>query len=172
MRPYLRAANVTWQGLDLSDVKEMDFTPAEQEIYRLHVGDLVLSEASGSISEVGKPAIWNGEIENCCIQNTLIRVRSEGPLPKYLYFHFLLDALMARFREVAQGISINHLGANGLSNWVISVPPLKEQQRIVDKIEALFAQADTIERTVSVSLRRAEQIDQSILARAFRGELA
>ena len=35
MRPYLRAANVTWDGLALSDLKEMDFTPTEYETYRL-----------------------------------------------------------------------------------------------------------------------------------------
>jgi hypothetical protein len=35
----------------------------------------------------------------------------------------------------------------------------------------LFAHADIIEQAASVALRRAGQVDQSILARAFRGEL-
>jgi hypothetical protein len=35
----------------------------------------------------------------------------------------------------------------------------------------LFAQADAIERAVDIARRRAEKVDQSILARAFRGEL-
>ena len=39
----------------------MDFTPAEFETYALQRGDLLLSEASGSASEVGKPAVWNNE---------------------------------------------------------------------------------------------------------------
>jgi hypothetical protein len=38
-------------------------------------------------------------------------------------------------------------------------------------VEALFAQADVIERAVAVARRRAEKVDQAILARAFRGEL-
>lgn len=171
MWPYLRAANVTWNGLDLSDVKEMDFSPEEQAVYGLQRGDVLLSEASGSISEVGKPAVWNDEIEGCCFQNTLIRVRSDGPLPKYLYLHFLRDALSERFRKIARGIGINHLGATGLANWIVSVPPLAEQRRIVAKVEALFAQADAIEQAVQHARRRAGQVDQAILARAFRGEL-
>jgi len=57
MRPYLRAANVTWSGLELSDVKEMNFTEAESETYELRPGDVLVAEASGSASEVGKPAI-------------------------------------------------------------------------------------------------------------------
>jgi len=64
MRPYLRAANVTWDGLALDDVKEMHFTAAEAETFRLRLGDILLSEASGSASEVGKPAMWAGEIED------------------------------------------------------------------------------------------------------------
>ena len=45
MRPYMRAANVTWNGISLHDVKEMDFTPAEFETYALRRGDVLLSEA-------------------------------------------------------------------------------------------------------------------------------
>ena len=42
MRPYMRAANVTWNGISLHDVKEMDFTPEEFETYALRRGDLLL----------------------------------------------------------------------------------------------------------------------------------
>ena len=80
MRPYMRAANVTWQGISLHDVKEMDFTPDDFATYALQRGDRLLSEASGSASEVGKPAIWNDEVQDCCFQNTLIRVRAPEPL--------------------------------------------------------------------------------------------
>src|SRR5580698_8876307 len=49
---YIRAGNITWSGLDLSDVLDMDFRPGELESYRLQPGDVVLSEASGSPAEV------------------------------------------------------------------------------------------------------------------------
>ena len=89
MRPYLRAANVTWSGLNLSDVKKMNFEPRELEVYALHKDDIVLGEASGSASEVGKPAIWNNEIPDCCLQNTLIRVRAQAGLAPFLLHHFV-----------------------------------------------------------------------------------
>lgn len=44
---YLRPANITWAGLDLIDVLEMDFRPEERATYRLEPGDVLLSEASG-----------------------------------------------------------------------------------------------------------------------------
>jgi type I restriction enzyme S subunit len=88
MRRYLRAANVTWNGIDTSDVKEMNFTDDEVETYRLRESDVLLSEASGSAKEVGKPGIWRGELDgDICFQNTLIRVRpEEGIDSEFLYF--------------------------------------------------------------------------------------
>ncbi len=71
---YIRAANITEQGLDLDDILDMDFLPHELSAYRLRKGDLVLSEASGSAAQVGKPAIWNDQIQNCCFQNTVIGI--------------------------------------------------------------------------------------------------
>lgn len=52
MRPYLRAANVTWSGVNLEDVKEMNFSPEEARIFTLEPGDILLNEASGSPNEV------------------------------------------------------------------------------------------------------------------------
>ena len=68
MRPYLRAGNVTWNGLDLSDVKQMNFDPVEAERFALEPGDILLAEASGSALEVGRPVLWQGEITGACFQ--------------------------------------------------------------------------------------------------------
>ena len=78
MRPYVRAANVGWGGLLLDDVKLMNFTDAELAVYGLQAGDLLLNEASGSASEVGKPAIWTGEIVPCAFQNPASRSSEVG----------------------------------------------------------------------------------------------
>ncbi len=86
---YLRAANITESGLDLSDVLEMNFKPVERERYQLRPGDILVSEASGSASQVGKPAIWNGELPLCCFQNTVIRLRSNTVDSRYLLWLFM-----------------------------------------------------------------------------------
>ena len=171
MRPYLRAANVTWNGLDLSDVKEMDFTPTEHEIYRLLPGDILLSEASGSPAEVGKPTIWKSEVENCCFQNTLIRVRACSNLVRYLYYHLLADARSGALGRAARGVGIHHLGAQRAESWCVGVPPLAEQRRIVAEVERRLSVVQQAEAAVEASLQRAERLRQSILKRAFSGEL-
>ena len=96
MRPYLRAANVGWQGLLLDDVKSMNFTDSEMQVYRLAVGDVLLNEASGSPEEVGKPALWRGEIADCAFQNTLIRVRPRNVEPEFLLHYFRYQAATRR----------------------------------------------------------------------------
>jgi type I restriction enzyme S subunit len=172
MCQYLRAANVTWDGLDLSDVKSMDFSPKEQEIYQLQKGDILLSEASGSVSEVGKPAIWNGQIPTCCFQNTLIRVRpGDKASSKFLHLRFYFDAKVENFRKIARGVGIHHLGAAGLSNWSFALPPLEEQHRVVQEIESRLSVCDKLEETIAASLGQAEALRQSILKKAFEGKL-
>ncbi|MBK8219355.1 MAG: restriction endonuclease subunit S [Myxococcales bacterium] len=171
MRPYMRAANVTWDGISLDDVKEMDFSPKEFVTYELKDGDILLSEASGSASEVGKPAIWRDQVPGCCFQNTLIRVRSRGPLPEYLHLHFLADARLGRFAAVGKGSGINHLGADRLSSWPTALPPLNEQHRIVAKLEALQARSRRAREALDAVPPLLEKLRQSILAAAFRGDL-
>ncbi len=171
MRPYMRAANVTWAGISVQDVKEMDFSPKEFETYELKEGDVLLSEASGSAAEVGKPAIWRGQVAGCCFQNTLIRVRSRGPLPEYLHLHFLADARLGRFAAVGKGVGINHLGADKMASWPIALPPPDEQRRIVAKLEALQARSRRAREALDAVPPLLEKLRQSILAAAFRGDL-
>ena len=171
MRPYLRAANVTWDGLDLSDVKEMDFNPGELETYRLEPGDILLAEASGSADEVGKPAVWNGEIIDCCFQNTLIRVRPYQLIVSYLFHHLLSDARSGALGRAARGVGIHHLGAERSSSWAVALPPLAEQHRIVAEVERRLSVVRQAEATVEASLARAERLRQSILKQAFSGRL-
>jgi type I restriction enzyme, S subunit len=171
MRPYLRAANVTWKGLDLADVKSMNFSPAEVPTYELVDGDVLLSEASGSASEVGKPAVWRGEIEGCCFQNTLIRVRSQRAVPDFLRIVFLRDALVGKFAQAAPGVGIHHLGSSRLSDWVIPFPPLEEQKRIVAEVEARLSALDALRASIERSQRRSKALRAAVLAKAFRGEL-
>jgi len=169
MRPYLRAANVNWAGLDLSDVKEMNFTEEESQIFELRPGDIVVGEASGSRSQVGKPALWRGEISGCCFQNTLLRVRTHGPLPEYLLYLLRADALSGRLGHAARGVGIHHLGAARMSSWVVPLPPLGEQRRIVAAIEEQFSRLDVAGVTLRSATRRIGALRAAMLSAATAG---
>jgi type I restriction enzyme, S subunit len=115
----------------------MNFDEDDFTRFRFCLGDVLVNEGSGSAKEVGKPAIWRGQIKNCCFQNTLIRVQPIGCTSEYLHFYFLFTAQAERFVSSTQGVNIHHIGKNGLATFPIPVPPLPEQQRIVAKIDKL-----------------------------------
>jgi type I restriction enzyme S subunit len=170
MTPYLRAANITWDGFALVDVNSMNFDPSERERFALKVGDILLNEASGSASEVGKSAIWRGEIPDCCFQNTLLRVRTIPSLQRWILLHFLADAKSGRFSRSSKGVGIHHLSANTLSAHIIRIPPPEQQERIVAEVDRRFSVLDQVEATVQTSLARCGMLRQAILKRAFGGE--
>jgi type I restriction enzyme S subunit len=171
MRPYLRAANVTWCGLDLSDVKEMNFTDAEAAVYRLQPGDVVVNEASGSPQEVGKPAMWRDELDECCFQNTLVRVRARGVEPRYLEHWIRHQALHGSFAVGSRGVGIHHLTAGALAGWPVPLPPREEQDRIVAEVDRCLSFVVSAEHAVDRGLERAETLRRSLLHAACTGRL-
>lgn len=173
MRPYLRAANVGWYGLRLDDVKEMSFTEAESEVFDLVRGDLLLSEASGSPGEVGKPAQYRDEVDGgCCFQNTLIRVRMRTGLDPDYYEHlFRNEARTGKFAAGSRGVGIHHLGQKALNEWLVPVPPPEEQPRIVAEVERQLTFLDVCERTTDAELTRSAALRRSVLKSAFEGRL-
>lgn len=154
MRPYLRAANVGWSGLRLDDVNHMNFTDAELDTYRLQPGDLLLSEASGSPGEVGKPALWSGEIVDCAFQNTLLRVRAREHEPEFLLHYFRYVALSGRFVPEARGVGINHLGRARLAGWMTPMPERHEQRRIVEILEEHLSRLDAAHSSLTLAHAR------------------
>ncbi len=87
---------------------------------------------------------------------------------------FLKMRLMENYeetRKVAAGGNQPNLNLNKVREIPVLVPPLTEQHEIVRRVEQLFAYADTIEKQVNNALARVNNLTQSILAKAFRGEL-
>ncbi|HEX9944082.1 MAG TPA: restriction endonuclease subunit S [Thermoanaerobaculia bacterium] len=168
---YLRAANITTKGLDLSDVLEMDFTPDERELFGLRSGDIVLAEASGSATHVGRAAIWRDEIPGCCYQNTVIRFRPYAAEPGFALLLFLYYAASGVFARTARGIGIQHLGASRFAELPFPLPPFAEQRRIADEAERRLAEIRKAKASLRSALDRIAQQDREILAAAVAGKL-
>ncbi|EMN4466514.1 restriction endonuclease subunit S [Aeromonas hydrophila] len=163
MVPYLRVANVYEGFIDTSDVKEMNFTPAEQEIFRLQVDDILLNEGQ-SLELVGRASIYNGEVPGACFQNTLLRFRtSSAIIPKYalIYFRYCLHS--GRFQRAStQTTNIAHLSAFRLAPIELPLAPLGEQHKIALKTNELLSLCDDLK-----SCLKASQQTQLVLAAAL-----
>jgi len=173
MRPYMRVANVFEDRIDLSDVKSMNFTPAEFEAYRLHDGDILLNEGQ-TPDLLGRPAIWRNQIEDCCFQNTLIRFRAaSGVSPEWalLVFRHYLHA--KRFKQESQiTTNIAHLSAGRFALIEFPVPPPAEAAEIIRRVTEALAAADDTRKILDAEAADVARLKQSILKAAFEGKLA
>ena len=145
--PYLRSANVSDGRLDLTDVKAMNFTPREQEIFQLAYGDVLVTEGSGSIETVGASAVWREELPGTvCFQNTLLRLRprtgvTDGPFLAWWARHARLSGQIV---AISSGANIKHVGSDGLKRLPIDVPEVDQQRRIADFLDDRVARIDQI----------------------------
>lgn len=161
--PYLRAANVKDGRIDIGGVLEMNFTPAEQVVFALRAGDVLVTEGCGSLRELGASARWQGEIPGVvCFQNTLLRLRSIGDVTDPLFVeiwarHAHHSGLFAR---VASGTNIFHIGATRAKQIPILLPSIEDQRRIVDVAAAL----EVYELALRALERRTRSSQQPLLA--------
>jgi type I restriction enzyme, S subunit len=170
MRPYLRVANVLEDALDLSDVKSMNFTPKEFETFALHAGDILLNEGQ-TPDLLGRPAIYNDEIEGCCFQKTLLRFRSHKEiLPQFALIVFRHYMRSGRFkREARITTNIAHLTQVRFVVMEFPVPPTAEQAEIVRRFRLLDGEvSDPFELVGSLTIAA---LRQSVLKSAFEGRL-
>ena len=171
--PYLRVANVYADALDLSEVMEIGVSSAELERTRLNRGDLLFVEGNGSVDQIGRVAVWDGSIAECVHQNHLIRfVAGDGVMPRFVLYAMMSPIGRERLMEKAISTAgLHSLSISKIASVELDVPSVREQQEIIDRVEALFALAESIQQRVQAATKQAEALTQSILARAFRGEL-
>lgn len=119
----------------------------------------------------------------CCIikdkKKILInqRVGRVMPLKEFIVPEYLLIFMRSElfreqfFKGETGGVNQGNVGAKHIESIIINTPTLSKQYEIVRRVEQLFAYADTIEKQVNNALSRVNNLTQSILAKAFRGEL-
>jgi type I restriction enzyme S subunit len=146
MVPYLRAANVKDGCLDLTDVKEMNFSPAEQRVFSLRPGDVLVTEGSGSLGSVGASTVFNGDVPSpVCFQNTLLRLRPREQVDARFLAWWCRHAFAAGvFASVATGANIHHLSADRVRRLPVTYVPLRHQRAIADHLDTETARIDAL----------------------------
>ena len=132
--PYLCSINVYWNKIDLSKIKQAQFTEIELAKYLLQKNDLLICEGG----DIGRAAIWDIN-ETIYYQNALHRVRFYGKIfPKFFLYILSLYKALGLLDKKSKGMTIKHFTKSALNSIVIPLPPLLEQKRIIEKIEQLM----------------------------------
>ena len=143
-KDYLTTSNVYWNKFDFTVIKQMPFKEGELDKCTVTKGDLLVCEGG----DIGRSAIWNFDYD-ICIQNHIHRLRPKIDLcvPFYYYtFAYLKENNLIG----GKGIGLLGLSSNALHKIELPLPPLAEQQRIVQKIEELFSVLDNIQKALEV----------------------
>jgi len=168
--PVLRMGNLQSGKVDWSDLV---YTSDKNEIekYKLIAGDILFNRTN-SPELVGKTSIYRGE-RDAIYAGYLIKVQClDGLNPEYLNYHLNSHIAKQYCHEVkSDGVSQSNINAQKLAAYPLIVPSIEEQAEIVRRVEQLFVYADAIEKQVQNALDRVRNLTQSILAKAFRGEL-
>ena len=141
-RRYLRNVDVQWDSVNTDGLPEMDFAPGERDRYLLRPGDLLVCEGG----EVGRTAIWRGEIADCFYQKAIHRVRPRSEKDAPRFFYYLMYSLANRGVFVAGGNpnTIDHLTAVQLRHYRLPFAPRSEQHAIAAFLDPETAKIDAL----------------------------
>ncbi len=171
--PYLRVANVQDGYLDLTEIKLIEVEAQDKDKYRLEFGDVLYTEG-GDKDKLGRGAVWRGQIESCIHQNHIFRARVFGGLisPEILSLYSQTkSAKKYFFRHAKQTTNLASINLTVLANLPVAIVCQREQKQIMQEIEARLSEADQLDQTLTTSLQQAEALRQSILKKAFSGQL-
>lgn len=133
-RPYLGNDNVQWDGIDLSEVKEMRFKDSELPKFALKTGDLLVCEGG----DPGRCAIWNSD-EEMYYQKALHRVRAQENVldNRFLYYYLVYICSTQEIRQYyTGGATIKHLPKAALERVIVRYPDLETQRCIAAVLSA------------------------------------
>lgn len=163
LRKYITTSNLYWNYFDFSNIKEMYFSEEEIEKYSVRKGDLLVCEGGN----VGRSAIWNYDY-SVCYQNHIHRLRAYYPINTRFYYYVLYLYKMSGYIEsLAKGMGIQGLSANRLGSFAFPLPPLKEQEEIVTKVEDLLAKVTELEKQIQEREIYTKQLMHGILKDVF-----
>lgn len=164
-----------YDGVILDDyqIKKVKLTEEEIKRYLISIGDILVNRVN-SMPYLGKCGLVKHLNERTVFESNImkIRVNNEIAIPEYISKFLTSKKGLSELRKNAkQAVNQASINQTDVSNVLIPLPKTKEQHQIVQEIESRLSVADKMEESIAQSLQQAEALRQSILKKAFSGEL-
>ena len=169
--PYLRVANVQGSYTDLRDVATIAVTEEEAEKYRLHDGELLMTEG-GDRDKLGRGTVWHAEIDPCLHQNHVFALRTNEKLLAE-YVSYLSESLVGRdYFDVTANQSVHLASTNSTTilNFAIPYPLMDEQKAIVEYLKRKTMEIDIIMEKKQRLLFNVEAYKKSVIYEHVTGK--
>lgn len=168
----LRGGNIIEGGLDLNADNVYVDKSLVSEAQLIRKNDIIIVSSTGSVKVIGRAGLAFYDYNDVAFGAFLTLARPKNGCNKSFVDLFFQSFLYRQsIRELASGVNINNIRSEYITNMTFPLPPLSEQQRIVERIEELFAKLDEAKERLqevadSFAVRKA-----AILHKAFTGEL-
>lgn len=166
--PLITSKNLKNNNIDFDKVNYISKEDYEKINLRskVDIGDVLFS----MIGTIGNPVLIKGQT-NYAIKN--VALFKDINLINMTFFRFYLETkfVIDKMKKEAKGSTQKFVSLKYLRNFPICYPSLEEQQRIVNRIESLFAKIDRAKELIENTLAQFEQNKMAILHKAFIGEL-
>jgi type I restriction enzyme S subunit len=167
--PTLRSSDVRWLRIDESGIKRISIRVAEQYSRTFLSGGEIVLTVRGTLGGV---AVVPFHMKGYNVSREVAVFPIIGGLEPTFFAYSIADMRASQWLgEVLKGEVYTGINIRDLKGLPLPIPPLNEQREIIRRVEALFKLADAIEKRVTTATARADKLTQSILAKAFRGEL-
>lgn len=170
--PFLNIQTLENERVNKEKCKFLDPEEVEKKYqhFLLETNDIVCS-SSGTI---GKTAVIREEDKPLMLNTSVIRFRPWSPelfSRKYLHIFLKSQDFISQAMAASTGSAQINFGPTHLKTFVIPVPPLNEQKRIVAKIEELFSELDNGIASLKTAREQLKVYRQAVLKHAFEGKL-
>ena len=173
-RRYITVAHVQRNHIDTSDPRYFEVSDQELERWRLAPGDVLVIEGNGSAEQIGRAALFRGEIEDCVHQNHVIRVRPDPSMirPEFLNAFFNSPAGREEMLERSRTTSgLFNLSVGRIKDIVVPVPSVTEQSAVMRELGDLERNVNSVVRLHQGSAAELDALLPALLDKAFSGSL-
>lgn len=172
--PVLRIPNVVGGTIRRDDLKYAELAANEREALRLVPGDLLMVRSNGSPSLVGRAAMATGEEAGDAYAGYLMRLRPKRGMVFPEYLHLALQTYEVRVQielPLRSTSGVNNINGDEVRALRVRLPSLEAQRAAVKTAQLQLGMGEAIERWVEAAASRVGALPQSILSKAFSGEL-
>ena len=165
---YLKSKNIQWLSVDTTSIEKMYFSNSEKKLYKIQKNDLLVSEGG----EVGKTCIWQNELTECYLQNSVHKVTFNNNYnPRYFLYLFFAYGQVGEFDSSVSRVSIAHLTWDILINIKFIVPPLNEQRQIAEFLDKKCEKIDKAIRLIEQEINKMKEYKTSLIDKAVKGQV-
>ena len=168
----LRGGNILEGAIDIeAENIYVDKSLIKSEQY-IQENDIIIVSSTGSKKVIGRAGISFANYSDVSFGAFLMLARpKEQSCKRYVNYYFQSQIYRERIRFLASGVNINNIRAEYIMKSLVPLPPMQEQQRIVDRIERMFAQLDEAKEKVQYVRNCCDDNFASAVHEALTGNL-